>query len=89
MEKINFNFDWSYSRIGEKNKKKCELPHDAMIYEQRSLSSQGGINISYFEGYDYEYEKEFIIDKTLLDKLFIWNSKVFIKMLKYILIMNL
>lgn len=69
MEKINFNFDWSYSRIGEKNKKKCELPHDAMIYEQRSLSSQGGINISYFEGYDYEYEKEFIIDKTLLDKI--------------------
>ena len=55
MDKINFNLDWSYSKIGDKNKIKCELPHDAMIYEKRNLSSQGGINISYFEGYDYEY----------------------------------
>ena len=40
-----------------------------MIYEKRNLSSQGGINISYFEGYDYEYEKKFIIEKHLLDKI--------------------
>ena len=69
MDKINFNLDWSYSKIGDKNKIKCELPHDAMIYEKRNLSSQGGINISYFEGYDYEYEKKFIIEKHLLDKI--------------------
>ena len=24
MDKINFNLDWSYSKIGDKNKIKCE-----------------------------------------------------------------
>ena len=31
MDKINFNYDWCYSKIGEETKVLCELPHDAMI----------------------------------------------------------
>ena len=36
MDKINFNYDWCYSKIGEETKVHCELPHDAMISENRS-----------------------------------------------------
>ena len=28
MDKINFNLDWSYAIMGDKNKIRCELPHD-------------------------------------------------------------
>ena len=71
MDKINFNYDWCYSKIGEETKVHCELPHDAMISENRSLDSKGAKNISYFEGYDYEYEKHFEIDKDLLNKILV------------------
>lgn len=69
MDIIDFNLDWSYSKLGEKEKKAITLPHDAMIYENRSLESKGGINISFFEGYDYEYEKRFTLKKELLNKI--------------------
>lgn len=71
MDKINFNYDWCYSKIGEETKVPCELPHDAMISENRSLNSKGAKNISYFEGYDYEYEKHFEINKDLVNKILV------------------
>ena len=68
MKIIDFNTNWTYAKLGEE-KKSINLPHDAMIYENRSITSKGGINISYYEGYDYEYEKKFLIEKELLDKI--------------------
>lgn len=61
MEKRSFNNDWTYYREGLK-KTKITLPHDAMIFEKRSLEAKGGTNISYFEGYKYIYEKEFVLE---------------------------
>ncbi|MCQ2797004.1 MAG: DUF4982 domain-containing protein [Bacilli bacterium] len=56
---ILFNDGWKYSRLGENNFKSIAIPHDAMIYEERSLENKGGTNNSYFAGLDYEYVKEF------------------------------
>ena len=58
MDKINFNLDWSYSKIGDKNKIKCELPHDAMIYEKRNLS----IELYLYSVETNQYEKVKLID---------------------------
>lgn len=70
MKIIDFNTNWTYAKLGEE-KKSINLPHDAMIYENRSITSKGGINISYYEGYDYEYEKKFLIEKELLNKIIV------------------
>ena len=71
MQKIIFNQNWSYSRLGDSKKVPCELPHDATISENRSLNSKGAKNISYFEGYDYEYEKHFEINKDLANRILV------------------
>ena len=91
MQKINFNQNWSYSRLGESKKTPCELPHDAMLSEKRSLDSKGAKNISYFEGYDYEYEKHFEINKDLLNKILVLefegvykDAEIYINSLLYI-----
>ena len=33
------------------------IPHDAMLAEQRNALAAGGINVGWFEGHDYLYEK--------------------------------
>ncbi|MDR1638606.1 MAG: DUF4982 domain-containing protein [Clostridiales bacterium] len=68
MTKLNFNEDWTYWKFGdENNKHPISLPHDAMLSEPRTLNSQGGTNIGWFEGYDYVYEKRFFLN-DLSDK---------------------
>lgn len=57
MTKINFNHNWKICLNGIE--RSISLPFDMMIYEERDISSKGGINISYFKGGDYTYTKEF------------------------------
>ena len=56
---ILFNDGWKYSHYKQNDWKEIDLPHDAMIYEERALENKGGTNNSYFAGLDYEYCKEF------------------------------
>ena len=42
-------------------------PHDAMLDEKRTQESLGGINIGWFEGFDYVYEKEFSVPQEYED----------------------
>ncbi len=60
MKRIDFNRDWTYRRIDiEDTFKSINLPHDAMLSENRSEDNPGIHNIGYFEGHDYEYKKTF------------------------------
>ncbi|MFA6624579.1 MAG: glycoside hydrolase family 2 TIM barrel-domain containing protein [Bacilli bacterium] len=68
MIKKLFNEGWAYRRVGEEKYMAVTLPHDAMIHEKRSIDAKGAHNISYFEGFDYEYVKEFTLDEDLKDK---------------------
>jgi beta-galactosidase len=63
MAKIPFNDGWTYWKIGEESKKyDITLPYDAMLSEPRIPNSAGGVNIGWFEGGDYIYEKEFTLE---------------------------
>lgn len=69
MKKISFNDDWKYYRINEEGHSKIiSLPHDAMIHEDRSHDSAGGVNISWFQAFDYVYEKAFFVPEADADK---------------------
>lgn len=69
MRAIPFNTDWTYKHLGDEGPGKAiTLPHDAMLCENRSETSPGGANISWYEGHDYIYEKEFIPDSSYTGK---------------------
>ena len=62
MRKIAFNDGWTCRHAGDSGKgKPVTIPHDAMLDEKRTPESLGGINIGWFEGFDYVYEKEFFV----------------------------
>ena len=62
MRKIAFNDGWTCRHAGDSGKgKPVTIPHDAMLDEKRTQESLGGINIGWFEGFDYVYEKEFSV----------------------------
>lgn len=64
MKKTNFNNNWQVRHLSENEPYKIvNLPHDAMLDEPRNEKALGGLNICYFEGKDYEYIKEFMIEK--------------------------
>ena len=57
MRKIAFNDGWTCRHAGDSGKgKPVTIPHDAMLDEKRTQESLGGINIGWFEGFDYVYE---------------------------------
>ena len=58
MKKIDFNKDWTFFRKGEKEKRKVNIPHDAMIHEKRKPDCASGSAGGYFPGGIYCYEKK-------------------------------
>lgn len=65
----NFNDGWKFRRMDRGEVwREVALPHDAMISERRTAESEGGTNTGWFEGYDYEYEKTFILSEEYADK---------------------
>lgn len=59
---MDFNAGWLFSREGETEKVKVDLPHDAMMLEGRDFDNPGGVNVSFFGGGKYIYEKDFDLD---------------------------
>jgi len=60
---MDFNDNWYFYKESQEDKKIIvTLPYDAMIKEKRNISNPGGVNISYFAGGKYIYEKEFTLD---------------------------
>ncbi len=63
MKKIALDQNWKYSHLGENDWKEISLPHDAMLSEPRGGHVQGGKNTGYFEGHDYSYQRELVLEK--------------------------
>lgn len=66
MQKISFNDHWKCWKTGLKSTTiDVDLPHDAMLLDERSEESEGGRSISWFDADDYTYEKTFWMDEDL------------------------
>ena len=59
MQRINFNQGWTFSRSGSDQSQSVNIPHDAMIHEQRDAAAAGGSAHAFFPGGLYRYEKSF------------------------------
>lgn len=69
MKTIDFNENWKCGLVGANQKKSVCLPHDAMIFEKRTMKSDGGTNIGWYDAHNYEYEKTFVPDEKYRNKL--------------------
>ena len=77
--------NWVYYKEGSKYRQVVDLPHDAMIVEQRDPESLSGSAGAYFPGGIYIYEKTFDVPHDWSDKHILFefegvyqNSKVYI-----------
>lgn len=61
--RINLNYNWSFSKKGQAAIE-VNLPHDAMLTEQRDGTCRNGVNSGYFPGGTYTYEKNFELSKV-------------------------
>lgn len=68
MIKLNFNDNWNWRKVGEENWKQTDLPHDALIFENRKEGMASGVNLGWYECYDYEYSKTFTVPAEYADK---------------------
>lgn len=64
---IDFNLDWQFSKEGG-NPYTINLPHDAMLAEQRDPNCHNGKQSGYFPGGKYRYEKTFALSDEETDK---------------------
>ncbi len=66
MKIIDFNEDLCFLKMDSSEEEKIvTLPHDAMLYENRTLESKGVHNIGWFEGHDYIYRKLYNVPEKL------------------------
>lgn len=74
MKKKSFHDGWICCRTREKNNIfEVTLPHDAMLLDQRSGSSPGGVNSGWYDAQDYIYEKRFFVPQSYEDKKIIFE----------------
>lgn len=66
-----FNDDWFVFEEGhEEEKEKVTLPDDRMLRTKRDINNPGGVNISFFGGGKYIYEKDFDLSLKEGEKVF-------------------
>lgn len=68
MLQMDFCKNWKFGRLGEEGKIFVNLPHDAMIHEERAPECESGSAGAYFPGGVYEYDKVFDVPAE-------WKSK--------------
>lgn len=61
---MNFCEDWKFKKYESSEWQTVDLPHDAMILEQRITGCHNGKNTGYFPGGKYVYEKTFILNES-------------------------
>ena len=66
-----FNKDWIVYEEGKKESaEKVDLPDDRMLRTERDIANPGGVNISFFQGGKYIYEKDFDLETKEGDKVY-------------------
>ncbi len=68
MRREAFYQDWLFGKKG-KEKRKINLPHDAMQEQGRSPDAPAGNSSGFFVGGCYEYEKKFFVPEEWRDKI--------------------
>lgn len=58
MKKIDFNGGWTVQRDGDNEEKQVNLPHDSMLFEERSREAATAGASAYFYGGRYIYRKK-------------------------------
>ena len=76
--------NWVYYKEGSKYRQVVDLPHDAMIVEQRDPESLSGSAGAYFPGGIYIYEKTFDVPHDWSDKHILFEFEGCIKTAKCI-----
>ena len=61
MKKLDFNRGWTVQKDGSDIIKTVDLPHDAMLYEERSKEAKTAGASAYFEPGKYIYKKQFTV----------------------------
>lgn len=64
---LDFCKGWTFHKIGYAAIP-VDLPHDAMLLEERDGSCQNGVNTGYFPGGKYQYEKQFVLTDVDIKK---------------------
>lgn len=64
---LDFCKGWTFHKIGYADIP-VDLPHDAMLLEERDGSCQNGVNTGYFPGGKYQYEKQFVLTDADIKK---------------------
>lgn len=64
---LDFCKGWTFHKIGYADIP-VDLPHDAMLLEEREGSCQNGVNTGYFPGGKYQYEKQFVLTDADIKK---------------------
>lgn len=69
MEKISLDKDWLCYVTGHRETSfRTDVPHDAMLLDEKSETSAGGVNTGWIEAKDYTYEKQLFVSEQ-------WNGK--------------
>lgn len=68
MKKISMSDGWKFQKEGSEETKIISVPHDAMIFEERSIDNVGRKNTAWFSGADYLYEKSYFFGDEYKDK---------------------
>lgn len=69
MKKVRIQQDWLFWKDGkEQEKRRVDLPHDAMLLEERDPELEGGSGSGYFPGGKYYYEKRLFGEKAYEDQ---------------------
>ena len=64
-----FHEGWTCKHLGDEGPgTPVAIPHDAMLAEPRTADALGGLNVSWFEGFDYLYRKTFTLDENALSQ---------------------
>ena len=68
MKSIAFNDNWTVRHLEDGGDGiPVSIPDDAMLREPRTADAVGGLNVSWFEGHDYLYAKNFVLTQEQAD----------------------
>ncbi len=68
MQKQDFNRGWTVRRSDEETARAVNLPHDAMLSEERSPTAKAGSSGAFFAGGKYIYQKNWEVSSESADK---------------------
>ncbi len=70
MKKICLNDNWICFETGKReNAFEVDLPHDALLLDEKDENSVTGVNLGWYVPKDYTYEKSLFAKKELADKI--------------------